>query len=85
MEQRSESELPRWARALRALYSAIYLLLLLGVFAALSHQRLAAYLLLAFLVSKTAVDLLIGLYGYREVMRRPWPVTRALSDDDDDW
>jgi hypothetical protein len=27
----------------------------------------------------------IGLYGYREAMRRQWPVVGPLPDEDDDW
>jgi hypothetical protein len=31
------------------------------------------------------LNLVVGVVGYRSVMRRPWPRVKPLEDDDDDW
>jgi ABC-type microcin C transport system permease subunit YejB len=83
--QRSKADLPRWARALRAVYRVNFLVMIVGLFGALAHQRFAAFLLVAYLVGQMAFHVGIGLYGYRESMGRQWPAVPSLPEDDDDW
>jgi hypothetical protein len=84
MTQQSQANLSRWARAYRAAYSANFIMLIVGTFAAAARQRFGAYLLIAYLVLQAGFHVGIGLFGYREAMGRRWPAVSSLPDDDDD-
>ncbi len=56
-----------------------------GLLAAFAGWRTGALILLAGLGGTFGIHLTVGIAGYRESMRRPWPAVRALDDDDDDW
>ena len=43
------------------------------------------YLTLGALTVYFALQVSVGIVGYRHVMSRPWPQVPPLEDDDDDW
>ena len=69
-----------WARALLV---ADVLLVGGAVVAVTTGATLAAVLLVAVMLGRIATDLVVGLIGYRNAMRRPWPRVEPLVDDDD--
>jgi hypothetical protein len=72
------------ARLVGAADSLFTLLILVGALAAIAGWLPGIYLALAGFFGYLADHLIVGVAGYREVMRRPWPKVRPL-DDDDDW
>ena len=63
--------------------SLFLLLIVIGAYAAAFGQRAGAYLMLAGLLGSIATHLLVGVVGYRQVMRRDWPNVAPLDDWDD--
>jgi hypothetical protein len=57
--------------------------LLVGGVATATRHRWGAYLLIGYVVIRIGFHATVGAWGYRDVMRRPWPKVRPL--DDDDW
>lgn len=64
-------------------FSALQLLLLAGAVISAAGEDLGAVVLLAGLGAMLLGHLLVGVAGYRRVMRRPWPPVEPLPDDDD--
>jgi hypothetical protein len=59
------------------------LLLLLGAGAAIAGRSWGIVLALVGLAGVVGLHLLVGVRGYRRVMRRPWPKVKPIEDDDD--
>lgn len=64
--------------------SIFTLLIVVGALAAIGGWLSGIYLALAGFGGHLMGHLIVGVVGYRDVMRRPWPKVPPL-DDDDDW
>jgi hypothetical protein len=60
-----------------------FLVMMVGLYAAVFGQRWGAYLTLGGLSTHFVANWLIALRAYRRVMRRPWPKVAPIVDDDD--
>ncbi len=75
-----------WGQSLRTVYLGFSLLIYAGLPVILFVPRVGVFLMLAGAVGMFATRLVVGIVGYRQTMRRPWPkVTPIHDDDDDDW
>ena len=54
-----------------------------AVVAITTGATVAAVVLVAVVLARLAIDLAVGVAGYRRVMRRPWPRVEPLVDDDE--
>ena len=70
--------------AARALGSILSVLLIGGACVAVLWTP-GIYLALGALTVYFALNLVVGVVGYRRLMSRPWPQVPPLEDDDDDW
>lgn len=70
-------------RSGRVLLLALDALLVIGAVLAAANSRLGALALLVAFVGILATHLVVGVWGYRRVMSRPWPAVAPLTDDDD--
>jgi hypothetical protein len=56
--------------------------LIVGLVFLLFAPRPGVFLLLAGVSARIGSHLLLGILGYRQTMRRPWPRVRPLAEDD---
>ena len=70
--------------AARALGSILSVLLIGGACVSVLWTP-GIYLALGALTVYFALNLVVGIVGYRRLMSRPWPQVPPLEDDDDDW
>jgi hypothetical protein len=74
-----------WGRSLRVIYLGFSILIYAGLPVILFAPRLGVFLMLAGVVGMFATRLGVGIVGYRQTMRRPWPKVPSIEEDDDDW
>jgi hypothetical protein len=69
-------------RMVQVASTALFLLGIVGAYAALLGWRDGVFLMLAWALITIAWHLTVGVYGYRRVMRHEWPHVAPLTDDD---
>jgi hypothetical protein len=80
---RRRAELPALDLFLWRLKNVWLGLLVVGAYIAVAGpSRTGGFLMLGAVVGQITTDLIVGVRGYRRVMRRPWPAVKPLSDDD---
>jgi hypothetical protein len=72
-----------WGQILRAVLFGFDLLLFACLPVFLFDRRLAVFLALAAVIGLFLTHLTVGVVGYRQTMRRPWPKVPPLEDDDE--
>jgi hypothetical protein len=74
-----------WERVVRSVLLGFNLLLFAALPVFLFDQRLGVFLMLAALIGFFLTHLIVGIVGYRQTMRRPWPKVPPVDDEDDEW
>jgi hypothetical protein len=74
-----------WLRLVQAVYSACALAPFIGLGVFLFDRRAGVFVMLAGVVAYFGMHLLVGIVGYRQTMRRPWPKVPPVEDDEDEW
>ena len=74
-----------WGHSARVIYLGFSLLIYGGLPVFLVEPVLGVLLILVGVVGMFATRLVVGVVGYRQTMRRPWPKVPPVEDEDDDW
>ena len=72
-----------WGFALRVALLGCTVLIFAGPPVFLFERRLGVFLMLAGVIGLFATRLMVGVVGYRQTMRRPWPKVPPVEDDDE--
>ena len=72
-----------WTRVFQLAYLGFALALFIGVALLIFSARLGVLLALVGFGGYVGMHLVVGIVGYRQTMRRPWPKVPPVEDDDE--